>query len=100
LDVSNARAATATPGANLADLRGIHVSGDNSTTLDSFVVSGVDVHDVTGEVNWISGDVSGNAPGIRFKTGWDGSKKTGGIVFDTTVPNILAPPSTPTIQLT
>ncbi|MET0909932.1 MAG: carboxypeptidase regulatory-like domain-containing protein, partial [Ilumatobacteraceae bacterium] len=97
LDVSNQRPAGATPGENLGDLRGIHVSGDNSTTLDSFVVSGVDVHDVSGEVNWISGDVAGNAPGVKFKTGWDGSKRTGGIVFDTTVPDILAPPAVPTI---
>jgi hypothetical protein len=39
------------------------------------------------EVNWISGSVSDNQPGIHFRTGWDGSKKTGGIVFDATVLN-------------
>ncbi|MEU4245586.1 right-handed parallel beta-helix repeat-containing protein [Actinoplanes sp. NPDC026619] len=38
-----------------------------------------------------------NQPGVTFKTGWDGSKKTGGIVFDTTVTSITAPGSTPTI---
>jgi hypothetical protein len=86
-----------TAGEDLRDLRGIHVGGDNSQTLDGFVVDGVDVHDVSGEVNWIGGSVADNAPGIRFQTGWDGSKKTGGIVFDTTVPNITAPPATPTI---
>ncbi|TDC84556.1 hypothetical protein E1193_05355 [Micromonospora sp. KC606] len=94
LDVSNA---SGTSGENLRDLRGIHVSGDNSQTLDGFVVDGVDVHDVSGEVNWIGGSVERNAPGIHFQTGWDGSKKTGGIVFDTTVPDISAPPATPTV---
>ncbi|MDW6065302.1 hypothetical protein SAZ11_55265 [Streptomyces sp. FXJ1.4098] len=97
LDVSNAVPATGTPGENLRDLRGIHVSGDDSRRLDHFVIERVDVHDVTGEVNWISGSVSNNAPGIHFKTGWDGSKKTGGIIFDTTVPDITAPPATPTV---
>jgi hypothetical protein len=97
LEVTNTVPATATPGENLRDLRGIHVSGDNSQVLDGFVVDAVNVHDVTGEVNWISGDIAGNAPGVHFKTGWDGSKKTGGIVFDTTVPTITAPPATPTV---
>ncbi|MFD8377923.1 hypothetical protein ACFV2X_04985 [Streptomyces sp. NPDC059679] len=97
LDVSNAVPATGTPGENLRDLRGIHVSGDDSRRLDHFVIERVDVHDVTGEVNWISGSVSNNAPGIHFKTGWDGSKKTGGIIFDTTVPDITAPPAAPTV---
>ncbi len=97
LEITNTVPATGTPGENLRDLRGIHVSGDNGQTLDGFVIDGVDVHDVTGEVNWIGGSVSGNAPGVRFQTGWDGSKKTGGIVLDTTVPDIHAPPQTPTI---
>ncbi|MEH1127994.1 carboxypeptidase regulatory-like domain-containing protein [Micromonospora sp. CPCC 206061] len=97
LEVTNAVPATGAPGENLRDLRGIHVSGDNSQILDGFVVDAVDVHDVTGEVNWISGSVENNAPGIHFQTGWDGSKKTGGIVFDTTVPDIHAPPATATV---
>ncbi|MFG1704424.1 carboxypeptidase regulatory-like domain-containing protein [Nonomuraea sp. M3C6] len=97
LEVTNEVPATGTPGENLRDLRGIHVSGDNSQTLDGFVIDGVAVHDVTGQVNWIGGDISGNAPGIRFQTGWDGSKKTGGIVFDTTVPDINAPPAKATV---
>ncbi|WP_433440454.1 carboxypeptidase regulatory-like domain-containing protein [Nonomuraea sp. CA-141351] len=97
LEVTNEVPPTGTPGENLRDLRGIHVSGDNSQTLDGFVIDGVDVHDVTGQVNWISGSIAGNAPGIRFQTGWDGSKKTGGIVFDTTVPDIHAPPDKATV---
>ncbi|NOU63853.1 hypothetical protein GC096_07425 [Paenibacillus sp. LMG 31461] len=98
VDVSNAKPATATPGENLGDYRGIHISGDNSTTLDYFRIVAVDVHDVTGQINWISGTQPvPPQPGIRFKTGWDGSKKTGGIVFDTTVPNIFSPPSQATV---
>lgn len=97
LDVTNTVPATGTPGANLRDLRGIHVGGDNSQTLAGFVVDAVSVHDVTGEVDWIGGSTADNAPGVRFQTGWDASKKTGGIVFDTTVPTIAQPPGTPTI---
>jgi copper-binding protein NosD len=97
LEVTNQAPSTGTPGANLKDLRGIHVTGDNSRQLNGFVLDSVYVHDVTGEVNWIGGDTADNAPGIRFKTGWDGSKKTGGIVFDTTVPNVRTPPPTPTV---
>ncbi len=97
LEITNALPATGTPGENLRDLRGIHVGGDNGQTLDGFVIDSVDVHDVTGEVNWISGSVADNAPGVHFQTGWDGSKKTGGIVFDAGVPDIHAPPATPTI---
>ncbi|MDO0939170.1 carbohydrate-binding protein [Streptomyces sp. DG2A-72] len=97
LEVTNTAPSTGTPGANLGDFRGIHVGGNNSQTLDGFVIDAVNVHDVTGQVNWIGGDTADNKPGITFQTGWDASKKTGGIVFDTTVPNTAAPPSTPTI---
>ncbi|MFP4977212.1 hypothetical protein ACE6ED_17545 [Paenibacillus sp. CN-4] len=45
-----------------------------------------------GGIAWISGTVPGvPEPGIRFKTGWDGSKKTSGIVFDTGVNDPKAP---------
>ncbi|KAB8195961.1 hypothetical protein FH608_010830 [Nonomuraea phyllanthi] len=97
LEVTNAVPPTGIPGENLRDLRGIHVSGDNSQTLDGFVIDAVDVHDVTGQVNWIGGSTDNNAPGVRFQTGWDGSKKTGGIVFDTTVPDIHNPPDRATV---
>lgn len=96
LEVTNQAPATGTPGQNLKDLRGIHVTGDNGRQLQGFVVDGVNVHDVTGEVNWIGGDTAGNKPGIKFKMGWDRSKKTGGIVFDTGVPSPQSPPATPT----
>lgn len=97
LEVTNTVPAGGTPGANLGDFRGIHISGDNSQTLDGFIIDAVNVHDVSGHVNWIGGDTADNRPGITFQTGWDASKKTGGIVFDTTVPNIAAPPANPTI---
>jgi hypothetical protein len=97
LEITNTTAATGTPGANLKDLRGIHISGDNGTTLNYLHVDGVYVHDVSGQVNWIGGSTSNNAPGVTFVTGWDNSKKTGGIVFDTTVTNIASPGSAPTI---
>ncbi|ONI92590.1 hypothetical protein ALI22I_03100 [Saccharothrix sp. ALI-22-I] len=91
LDVSNAKPATGTPGANLGDFRGIGVHGDNGQTLDHFVVDSVDVHDVTGEIKWIGGDPANNSPGVSWGTGWDRSKNTGGIIFTTTVPDIAAP---------
>lgn len=97
LEVTNTAPSTGTPGANLKDLRGIHVTGDNARKLNGFLVDAVKVHDVTGEVNWIGGDTADNKPGIKFKTGWDRSKKTGGIVFDTTVADIHAPTATPTV---
>ena len=97
LEITNTAPATSTPGANLKDLRGIHISGDNGQTLNHLVVDGVYLHDVSGQVNWIGGDTAGNAPGVTFQTGWDNSKKTGGIVFDTTVTDIASPGSAPTI---
>lgn len=96
IDVSNQAPATSTPGANLRDLRGIHVGGDNGTQLNGFVVDNVRVHDVTGVVNWIGGSTSGNRPGITFATGWDRSKDTGGIVFEPWVAHVNAPGSTAT----
>ncbi|WP_197973918.1 right-handed parallel beta-helix repeat-containing protein [Streptomyces sp. Z423-1] len=91
LDVSNTAPATATPGENLGDFRGIGVHGDNGQTLHHFVIDSVDVHDVTGEVKWIGGNTANNKPGITFNTGWDRSKNTGGIAFLTTVQDITAP---------
>ncbi|WNS43715.1 S-layer homology domain-containing protein [Paenibacillus sp. MMS20-IR301] len=86
LDVSNTAPVTGSFAQSLGDFRGIHVTGADAGRLEYFRISGVDVHDVSGEIAWISGTVPAVPdPGIRFKTGWDGSKKTGGIVFDTTV---------------
>ncbi|BEL03167.1 hypothetical protein Q0Z83_013580 [Actinoplanes sichuanensis] len=97
LDVTNTAAPTGTPGANLADLRGVHISGDNGETLDGFLIDAVDVHDVTGEVRWISGAYEQTEPGVYKGNGWDRSKRTGGIVLDGSVPDIAAPGATPTV---
>ncbi|MFC8790613.1 right-handed parallel beta-helix repeat-containing protein [Streptomyces cinereoruber] len=96
LDVSNKKPATATDGAHLGDFRGIHVGGNNGEDLRHFVIDSVDVHDVTGELRWIWGDPANAKPGITFQNGWDRSKNTGGIVFNTSVRNIEAP-GTPTV---
>lgn len=64
------------------DYRGIAVVGRDAGTLSHVQVRGCFVHDVNGEVNWIGGDVADNAPGVTFQTGWDASKRTGGIVFE------------------
>lgn len=85
LDVSNTAPVTGTFAESLGDLRGIHITGQDAGALQYFRISGVAVHDVSGEIAWISGtQPDPPEPGIRFKTGWDGSKKTGGIVFDAT----------------
>ncbi|MEV4937407.1 right-handed parallel beta-helix repeat-containing protein [Streptomyces zaomyceticus] len=86
LDVSNKRPATTSDGAHLADVRGVHVGGDNGTTLRHFVIDDLDVHDVTGELKWIWGDSTKKKPGITFNNGWDRSKNTGGIVFSSKPP--------------
>ncbi|MCH7232254.1 right-handed parallel beta-helix repeat-containing protein, partial [Glycomyces sp. L485] len=91
LDVSNTVPSTSTPGENLGDFRGIGVHGDNGQTLRHFVIDSVDVHDVTGEINWIGGSTANNSPGITFGTGWDRSKNTGGIIFLTSVADIENP---------
>jgi hypothetical protein len=75
LEVSNKKSA-------LGDYRGISVVGRDAGTLNHVQIRGCFVHDVTGEVNWIGGDVADNATGVTFQTGWDASKRTGGIVFE------------------
>jgi hypothetical protein len=71
--------------ASVGDYRGISINGQNGGTLNHIYIRNCFVHDVTGEVDWIGGDTANNAPGITFQTGWDASKKTGGIVFDVQV---------------
>ena len=94
IDVSNYAGGAAS---DLGDLRGIHIGGDDGHTHAGFTVDSVSVHDVTGEVRWIGGSASDNSTGITWANGWDRSKDTGGIVFNTTVPNIAAPPSAATV---
>ena len=65
----------------LPDLRGICVRGRDAGTLNHIYIRNSFVHDVTGVVNWIGGDVADNQPPwVTFQTGWDDSKRTGGII--------------------
>ncbi|HYO94031.1 MAG TPA: right-handed parallel beta-helix repeat-containing protein [Polyangiaceae bacterium] len=75
LDITNRKAF-------VGDYRGIAVIGQDAGTLRHIQIRRCRVHDVTGEVNWISGSAQQNAEGITFEAGWDVSKRTGGIVFE------------------
>jgi hypothetical protein len=68
-----------TPG----DYRGISVRGKDTGVLNHIYVRNCFVHDVSGVVNWIGGDTADNdPPWVTFQTGWDASKRTGGIVVE------------------
>ncbi len=67
-----------TPG----DYRGILVQGKDVGELEHVYIQNTYVHDVTGHVYWIGGSTADSPPWIKFKTGWDASKRTGGIVFE------------------
>lgn len=76
LELTNKQAA---PG----DYRGISVRGKDVGALNHIYIRGCFVHDVTGVVNWIGGDSADDAPPwVKFKAGWDASKRTGGIVVE------------------
>lgn len=65
------------------DYRGIQVLGRDAGELSHIVIRDSYIHDVTGEVNWIGGDSGDNdPPWVTFQTGWDASKRTGGIVLE------------------
>ncbi len=67
------------------DYRGILVQGKDVGELKHIYIQNTYVHDVTGHVYWIGGDAADSKlPWIKFKTGWDASKRTGGIVFEVT----------------
>ena len=63
------------------DYRGIRVEGRDYGTIDHFHIKNCYIYDVTGEVRWIGGSGTDH-DGIYFGTGWDASKRTGGIVFE------------------
>ena len=84
LDISNNAGSAAT---NLGDYRGIGVQAQDIGQVNGFTIQNCSIHDVTGEVKWVGGSTSGNKTGITFNTGWDASKKTGGIVFWVTTAN-------------
>ena len=65
------------------DYRGIAVRGRDAGVLNHIYIRNCFVHDVTGVVNWIGGDVADDdPPWVKFQTGWDASKRTGGIVVE------------------
>lgn len=64
------------------DYRGILVQGKDIGELEHIYIRNTYVHDVTGHVYWIGGSTADSPPWIKFKTGWDASKRTGGIVFE------------------
>ena len=73
-------------GASPADRRGIWIAGRDFGVIRHIRIRDCDVHDVNGDVKWIGGDVADNLPGVTFETGWDDSKRSGGIVFETLQP--------------
>ncbi|WP_056980349.1 DUF5776 domain-containing protein [Lentilactobacillus parafarraginis] len=96
LDVSNTvSGANGKDGTKLkADLKGIHITGADQGTLSNYYLHDLYVHDVTGTVAWING--SGKAPeGASYQNGWNGSKDSGGIIFDIQTPS--RPDSKPTV---
>ncbi len=65
------------------DYRGISVRGKDVGALNHIAIRNCFIHDVTGQVNWIGGSTGNNQPPwVTFSTGWDASKRTGGIVFE------------------
>jgi hypothetical protein len=76
LELTNTKSA---PG----DYRGISVRGRDTGVLNHIYIRNCFVHDVSGVVNWIGGDTADNdPPWVTFQTGWDASKRTGGIVVE------------------
>jgi hypothetical protein len=76
LELTNTKSA---PG----DYRGISIRGRDTGVLNHIAIRNCFVHDVTGVVNWIGGDTADDdPPWVKFQTGWDASKRTGGIVVE------------------
>jgi len=76
LELTNTKSA---PG----DYRGISIRGRDTGVLNHIAIRNCFVHDVTGVVDWIGGDTADDdPPWVKFQTGWDASKRTGGIVVE------------------
>lgn len=69
-------------GSDYGDYRGISVNGDDYGVINHVYIKNCDIHDVNGEVRWISASTTPDSNGIYHGAGWDGSKRTGGIVFE------------------
>ena len=67
---------------SLGDFQGISIVGEDYGIINHFYIKNCYIHDITGEVRWIGGKKDGDKKGIHFMSGWDASKKTGGIVFN------------------
>ena len=79
-------------GEKLGDYRGIHIAGRDVPSLQGFNIHNVRVHDVSGIVTWI-GDTGVRDAGIGNNYGFDGSKRTGGILIE----SLATTTNTPTI---
>lgn len=79
-------------GKKLGDYRGIHIAGRDIPSLQGFNIHNVRVHDVSGIVTWI-GDTHVRDAGIGNNYGFDGSKRTGGILIE----SLATTTNTPTI---
>lgn len=79
-------------GEKLGDYRGIHIAGRDVPSLQGFNIHNVRVHDVSGIVTWI-GDTGVHDAGIGINYGFDGSKRTGGILIE----SLATTTNTPTI---
>lgn len=79
-------------GEKLGDYRGIHIAGRDVPSLQGFNIHHVRVHDVSGIVTWI-GDTGVRDAGIGNNYGFDGSKRTGGILIE----SLATTTNTPTI---
>ncbi len=69
--------------ATAGDYRAVAIRGNDAGVLHHIAIRSCFVHDVTGVVNWIGGSTADNIPPwVTFQTGWDVSKRTGGIVVE------------------
>lgn len=75
----------ASEGEKLGDYRGIHIAGSDTKSLKGFKIHDVRIHDVSGIVSWI-GNTGKYEPGIGNNYGYDASKRTGGILIESTAP--------------
>lgn len=75
-------------GSKLGDYRGIHIAGHDVATLQGYYIHDVRVHDVSGYVSWIgkTGLEAKGEKGIKDGLGYDGSKRTGGILIEAIAP--------------
>lgn len=95
LEITNTAAGAPADPSKLADLRGVHVAGRDAGVLKHFYLKNLFIHDITGWDWWIGGSSATDVPGSGFAhgTGWDASKRTGGILFETLQPGAVPVPT-------